>query len=145
MHDNFVPVAMRNLLREAGYKVIKSGEKTFLKVNAKEIQYKSLQEPVKTQAKLLKEKITEAQTVNGLVVWFSTWDDSSVSHSTKRLDKAIEIAQAWQETKGGKAQFMFIIDGRRGGHGDSWDAKIEIHEACEPDEEENVPEIEEQK
>jgi len=135
--DNVIPVQMRNLLREAGYKVVKVGEKTFLKVNPKEIQYKSLQEPVKTQAKLLKEIVSVAQTVNGFVVWFGTFDDTSGIFYTKKLDRAISIAQAWQETKGSKAQFMFIIDGRRQGHGDSWDAKIEIHEASEPEEEEN--------
>lgn len=148
VHDNFVPVQMRNLLREAGYKVVKVGDKTLLKVNAKEIQYKSLPEPVKTQAKLLKEKITEAQTVNGFVVFFSTYDWISESYSTPKLDKAIEVAQRWQGKKGGKAQFMIIIDGRRQGHGSDWDAKLEIHEASEPEEEEiseeNVPEIEEQ-
>jgi hypothetical protein len=142
--DNVIPVQMRNLLREAGYKVSKVGEKTFLKVNPKEIQYKSLPEPVKTQAKLLKEIVSVAQTINGFVVWFGTFDDASGIFYTKKLDKAIELAQDWQDKRGAKPQFMFIIDGRRAGHGSDWDAKLEIHEASQPEEEENESEEEQE-
>lgn len=145
VHDNFIPTDRRALLREAGYKVIKSGEKTFLKVNPKEIQYKSLEEPMKNAVKLFKEVIQVAQTVNGFVLWFGNHDGVANIVYTTSLEKAIEIAQAWQGKKGSKARFLYIIDGRRAGHGSDWDAKIEIHEASEPEEEENVPEeIEEQ-
>lgn len=142
VHDNFVPSEKRELLRQAGYKVVKVKDKTFLKINPKEIQYKSLEEPIKNAVKLLKEVIQVAQTVNGFVLWFGNYDGAANIVYTTTLDKAIEVAQAWQEKKGGKARFLYIIDGRRAGHGSDWDAKIEIHEASEPEEEieeENVP------
>jgi len=137
VHDNFIPIAMHTVLRSVGYQPVKAGEKTHILINPKDIQYKSLPAELKKQVKMLKNIVELAQTVNGFVVWFSTFDDAGEIHYTMKLDKAIEVAQRWQEKKGGKPQYMFIIDGRRQGHGDSWDAKLEIHLASQPEEEEN--------